>query len=31
MDVDRRYLNSTAARHGYATINLQPGYQQLNG
>ena len=31
MDVDRRYSTPTAGRTGYATINLQPGYQKLNG
>jgi len=31
MDVDRRYLNTQSGQYGYATINLQPGYQRLNG
>jgi len=31
MDVDRRYLNTHSGPSGYATINLQPGYQKLNG
>ena len=33
MDVDRRYFNDNAASDGgdFATINLQPGYQRLNG
>ena len=34
VDVDRRYLNTNAgvsAAFGYATINLQPGYQLLTG
>ena len=31
MDVDRRYLNTHSGPTGYATINLQPGYQRLNG
>ena len=31
MDVDRRYYNSHSGPTGYATINLQPGYQKLNG
>jgi LCP family protein required for cell wall assembly len=35
MDVDRRYFNNnaglTAGYSTYATINLQPGYQRLNG
>ena len=31
MDVDRRYLNTRSGQYGYATINLQPGYQRLNG
>jgi len=31
MDVDRRYLNTHSGPYGYATINLQPGYQLLNG
>ena len=29
MDVDRRYLNTHSGPTGYATINLQPGYQRL--
>ncbi|HEU0335201.1 MAG TPA: LCP family protein [Gaiellaceae bacterium] len=31
MDVDRRYFNDHGGPTGYATINLQPGYQQLTG
>ncbi len=31
MDVDRRYLNTQSGPYGYATINLQPGYQKLTG
>jgi LCP family protein required for cell wall assembly len=31
MDVDRRYLNTRSGPSGYATINLQPGYQRLGG
>jgi LCP family protein required for cell wall assembly len=31
MDVDRRYLNTQSGPSGYATINLQPGYQRLGG
>jgi len=31
MDIDRRYLNTQSGPSGYATINLQPGYQKLNG
>ena len=35
LDVDRRYFNNntgfSAAYGTYATINLQPGYQRLNG
>ena len=31
MDVDRRYLNTHSGPSGYATINLQPGYQKLGG
>jgi len=31
MDVDRRYLNTHSGPTGYATINLQPGYQKLTG
>ena len=31
MDVDRRYFNTRSGQYGYATINLQPGYQQLDG
>jgi LCP family protein required for cell wall assembly len=31
MDVDRRYFNDQGGPGGYATINLQPGYQELNG
>ncbi len=31
MDVDRRYINTQGGPSGYATINLQPGYQKLGG
>ena len=34
IDVDRRYFNNNAgvsSTFGYATINLQPGYQRLTG
>jgi len=31
MDVDRRYFNDHSGPTGYATINLQPGYQLLKG
>lgn len=31
MDVDRRYFNDRGGPSGYATINLQPGYQKLTG
>jgi LCP family protein required for cell wall assembly len=31
MDVDHRYLNTQGGPGGYATINLEPGYQRLNG
>ena len=31
VDVDRRYFNNQSGPYGYATINLQPGYQQLTG
>src|SRR5215470_13287860 len=31
VDVDRRYLNTHSGPYGYATINLQPGYQLLSG
>lgn len=31
MDVDRRYINTHGGPYGYATINLHPGYQKLNG
>ena len=31
IDVDRRYFNDHGGPYGYATINLQPGYQQLDG
>ena len=31
MDVDRRYFNDRGGPYGYATINLQPGYQRLGG
>ncbi len=31
LDVDRRYFNDQSGPSGYATIDLQPGYQQLAG
>ena len=31
LDVDRRYFNDQGGPSGYATINLQPGYQKLTG
>jgi LCP family protein required for cell wall assembly len=31
MDIDRRYFNDRGGPYGYATINLQPGYQRMNG
>ncbi|HEY8029737.1 MAG TPA: LCP family protein [Gaiellaceae bacterium] len=31
MDVDRRYLNTVGGPGGFATINLEPGYQRLTG
>jgi LCP family protein required for cell wall assembly len=31
LDVDRRYFNDRGGPFGYATINLQPGYQKLTG
>jgi LCP family protein required for cell wall assembly len=31
MDIDRRYYNDRGGPSGYAKINLQPGYQRLNG
>jgi LCP family protein required for cell wall assembly len=31
MDIDRRYFNDRSGPTGYATINLLPGYQKLNG
>jgi LCP family protein required for cell wall assembly len=31
LDVDRRYLNTHGGPGGFATINLQPGYQLLGG
>jgi LCP family protein required for cell wall assembly len=31
LDVDRRYFNDRGGPSGYATIDLQPGYQQLSG
>src|SRR5439155_871137 len=30
-DVDHRYLNTHGGPYGYATINLHPGYQKLDG
>ncbi len=31
MDIDRRYFNDHSGPTGYATIDLQPGYQRLSG
>jgi LCP family protein required for cell wall assembly len=31
LDVDRRYFNDRTGPSGYATIDLQPGYQKLTG
>jgi LCP family protein required for cell wall assembly len=31
IDIDRRYFNDRGGPYGYATIDLQPGYQRLNG
>jgi LCP family protein required for cell wall assembly len=31
IDVDRRYFNNHTGPFGYAAINLEPGYQLLNG
>ena len=31
MDVDHRYINTVGGPTGYATINLEPGYEKLNG
>ena len=31
MDIDRRYFNDQGGPGGYATINIQPGYQKLTG
>ncbi len=31
VDVDRRYFNDRGGPFGFATINLQPGYQKLTG
>ncbi len=31
LDIDRRYFNDRAGPFGYATINLKPGYQKVNG
>jgi LCP family protein required for cell wall assembly len=31
IDVDRRYFNDRGGPSGYATIDLWPGYQRLNG
>jgi LCP family protein required for cell wall assembly len=31
VDIDRRYFNDRGGPYGYATINLQPGYQKLGG
>jgi len=31
LDVDHRYINTQGGPNGYATINLEPGYQLLDG
>ncbi len=31
IDIDRRYFNDKGGPYGYATIDLWPGYQKLNG
>ena len=31
IDIDQRYFNDRGGPGGYATIDLQPGYQRLNG
>ncbi len=31
LDIDRHYLNTHGGPGGYATIDLQPGYQKLSG
>ena len=31
MDVDHRYINTRGGPYGYATIDLHPGYQRLDG
>lgn len=31
LDIDHRYFNDQGGPGGYATINLRPGYQRLNG
>jgi LCP family protein required for cell wall assembly len=31
MNVDHRYINTQSGPSGFATINLQPGYQRLDG
>ena len=31
VDVDHRYINTQGGPSGYATINLQPGYEKLDG
>ena len=31
LDIDRRYFNDHSGPTGYATIDLQPGYQRLSG
>jgi LCP family protein required for cell wall assembly len=31
MQVDRRYINTQGGPSGFATINLEPGYQKLDG
>jgi LCP family protein required for cell wall assembly len=31
LDIDRRYYNDHGGPSGYAKINLQPGYQRMNG
>ena len=31
MQVDHRYINTVGGPSGYAKINLEPGYQRLDG
>jgi LCP family protein required for cell wall assembly len=31
MQIDHRYINTVGGPSGYATINLEPGYQRLDG